>query len=401
MKRKIHIMIICISLLILLTGCWNRRELNELAIVTGLGIDKSGDQFIVSTQVVNPREISTKGGSSTGKTPVIVYKKKGTTIFEAIRKITTVSPRKLYFAHLQILVLEEELAKKGIGETLDFLLRDHELRTDFYIVIAKGTNASNVLKVLTQLENIPTNQLFASLETSQKTWAPTISITLEQLSSEIVSDGIETNITGIVIDGDVQTGGEQENVQQIESSTKMQYKGIGVFKDDKLIGWLDEDESKGLNYVLGKVKSTIVNVPCKNKGKTGIEVIRTKSDLKTRLSNGTLKGTVKLQVEGNIADVECRTLDLKKTKTISDIEKKTENIIKGQIEKALKINQEEYKTDLFGFGKALHRSEPVYWKKVKKEWKQKFSDMPVTVEVNVKIRRIGTIGDSPLNKIKE
>ncbi|WP_066288005.1 Ger(x)C family spore germination protein [Bacillus sp. FJAT-29937] len=399
MKRNILMIVTVISILIILSGCWNRRELNQLAIVVGLGIDKSEDQYLVTAQVVNPAEIAKKG-SGGGKTPVIVYQEKGETIFQAIRKITTRSPRKLYFAHQRMLVLGEDLAKEGIGEAIDFLSRDPELRTDFYIVVAKDSKAGDVLKVLTHLETIPANKMFASLETSDKEWAPTVTVTLDKLISDLVSDGINPALTGIVIKGDLEEGESLQNVEKTGLNTKLHYLDMAIFDNDKLIGWVNDDNSKAVHYATGKVKSTLGVISCPKGGKIGIEVKRTKAELKANVKNGEPKGSVKVRVEGNVADVECRGLDLKQTKTIYELEKQGEKALKEIIESAIEVIQKEYQSDVFGFGEALHRSDPVYWKKVKKDWGKIFSKMPVTVEIDVKIRQTGTIGNSPINEIE-
>jgi spore germination protein KC len=394
-RRKIGVLVIIVLLLILLSGCWNRRELNELAITVGMAIDKSEDQYVITTQVVIPGAVTaTRAGVQ--KLPVKTYTEKGNTVFEAVRRMTTVTPRRIYFPHLRFLVIGEELAEDGIGEVLDFLSRDHELRTDFYVVVSKDTKAENVLKVLTVLEDIPANKLFSSLEVSEKAWAPSIAVTLDELISEIVSEGIQPHLSGIRIIGDVQEGEKLNNIQQIDPDVDLQYSNLAVFKGDKLVGWLNESESKAVNYVLGNIKSTIGEVSCpEEKGKVAIEVIRTKADLKAKVENGSPKGTIEIKVEGNVGDIQCKKLDLMKTKTIDDLEKKSNKEVKKLIESSIKSVQEEFKVDVFGFGEAIHRSNPDYWKKVKKEWDEEFIDMPVEVKVDVKIRRIGKIGNSP------
>jgi spore germination protein KC len=95
---------------IFVTGCWSRHELNDLAIAVGIGIDKIGDRYQISAQVVLPSQIAgSKGGSP--QAPVNLYKATGSTVYEALRKITTISPRKIYISHLRILVLGEDSVK--------------------------------------------------------------------------------------------------------------------------------------------------------------------------------------------------------------------------------------------------------------------------------------------------
>ena len=67
-----------------------------------------------------------------------------------------------------MLVIGEDLAKEGIGESLDLLSRDWELRSDFYVVIAKDMTAEEILNVTTTIESIPANKMFNTLKTSEK-----------------------------------------------------------------------------------------------------------------------------------------------------------------------------------------------------------------------------------------
>lgn len=271
----------------------------------------------------------------------------------------------MYLAHLRIVIIGEELASEGISEALDFLSRDHQVRSDFFIAVSKDTRAEHVLKVLTSLESIPANKLYDALETSEKAWAPTFAVTLDDLIADLVSDGINAKLTGVIIEGDIQKANSQ-NVQQTKDRTELKYKGIGVFKGDKLAGWLDEDESKGLTYSLDEVDSTIVKVKCQDEGKAGIEIIQSKGEIKAQLKNEIPKGTITVQAEGNVGDVACRSLDLTKADTLTELEKKVEKDIKSKIEKTVTAAKEKYESDLFGFGEALHRSHPDYWKKPKR-----------------------------------
>ncbi|MEH7334738.1 Ger(x)C family spore germination protein [Neobacillus drentensis] len=399
MNRKFLLIIISLCSLFLLTSCWNRKELNELAIVVGMGIDIVDDKFVVTVQVVNPGEIAESQGGG-GKSPVVVYQEKGNTLFEAIRRITTVSPRKLYFSHLRLLVLGEEFAKKGIAKTLDLLSRDPEMRTDFYIVIAKNKKAGDILKIVTTMERIPAQKVFESLLSSEKAWATTIQITMDQLIYDIISEGISAKLTGIKLIGGVQEGENLENTQQTKPNAFLKYDSIGVFRKDKFIGWLSENESKGLNYALGNVTSTVVTIPCPQKGKTAIELIHTTSELKTEVSDHKPKGIIKITTVGNVGNVQCKTLDLTKPETIRFLENETRKNIEHTIYKSLYAAQKKYKIDPFGFGEALHRSNPDYWHLIQKDWLQIFENMPVEIDVKVKIHNIGKIKNSPLNEIK-
>lgn len=403
--RKIAPLLVLVGIsAMLLTGCWNRRELNELAISLAMGIDKEGDQFVVTHQVVNPGEVAgSQGGGATGS-PVTVYQGKGKTVFQANRKITKTAPRKIYAAHIRVLVIGEEFAKEGIAKALDFVSRGQEFRTDFHILLVKGGKASDVLKILTPLETIPANEIFDTLETSERAWAAAGTIQLDQLINDLVSKGRHPFLTGIQIIGDRKAGNEVANLEAIDVPTRLSISNLGVFKGDKLVGWLTEDESKGHNYITGRVTSTVMAIPCRKEGdpeSVAVELIRAKEKVTAHMENGKPKIRVQIEGEGNVAEVECSQLDLSKTKTIAEIEKKTNERVEENVNQAIKATQEKYKADNFGFGEVVHRENPKYWRKVEDHWDEVFAGIETEVKADIKIRRTGTVGDSFLNELKK
>lgn len=400
MNRKFIMLGMLILVLAVNTGCWNRRELNELAIEVAVGFDKAGDQYRITSQVVDPGEVAAKEGGS-GRTTVITYQATADTPFEARRKMTTMSPRKIYSAHIRMVVIGEELARDGIKNFLDFLSRDHEHRADFFIVVAKGTSAENVLKILTPLEKIPANELFDSLKTSERAWAPTSGVTLHDLLSDLVSKGKHPVLTGLKVKGSQEIGESKENIEVMDTPTQLQYTGLGVFKKDKLVGWLNETESKGYNYIMDNVKSTVGHIRCPKGGKAVLEVIRSKADMKGKVKNGKPEADVEIRLEANVGEVECKGLDLTQTNTIYEMEARSAEKIKEFAEKTIKKAQKKYKADIFGFGEAIRRADPKFWKQIEKNWDQEFPDLPVNVKVDLKIRRTGTVSQSFLKDLEE
>ncbi len=127
--KRLDLLLIALLFLTLLAGCWDKKELNDLAIAVGLAIDKSEGGYKLSTQIVNPSEVSPQANSS-GITPVTVRSKQGKTMYEAIRRLSLTNSRRIYTSHLRLLVISEEVAKEGITEVLDYLSRDKDFRAN-------------------------------------------------------------------------------------------------------------------------------------------------------------------------------------------------------------------------------------------------------------------------------
>lgn len=382
-----------------LAGCWDRKELNELALTMGLGIDKVGNKYVVTAQVVNPGEVSSQKGGAGSRAPVITFESKDQTVYEAIRKMTKESPRKIYASHLRILVIGESVAREGIGRALDLLSRNQELRTDFYVLIAKGTTAKKVLNVTSSLEKIPSNNMFYALKTSEKAWSATRTVTLDELINELVTPGKEPVVTGVVIKGDKEKGKKLENIMKTNPDAALFITHLGVFKKDKLIGWLNQVQSKAYDVITNKEKTSAVGVPCPKGGWSVYELLRSNTKTKVKMKKGKPEIHLKITAEGNVGEVECQ-MDLMKTSTIRQWEKNFNQQTETIFTKAIKEVQKKYKADIFGFGETIHRENPKAWKTLRKNWNDRFADLPVHIKVDAKVRRVGTIGNSFLEKVK-
>jgi len=391
MKLKEISAILIILPIIFLTGCWSSREINTLAIAVCIGIDKVGDDYLLTQQIINPKTIASK--KPTTEAPVILYSATGKDIFEALRKLTSECPRKIYASHLRMVILGEEVAKEGLQNFLDFFARDHEFRTDFYFVVAKGTTANNVLSTLTPIESIPGIEMYDSLKASEKSWAPSKAVRIIELINTIISDGKNPVLTGIELTDGENKSNSTDALKKSNQIKKPRYTGLGAFKKDKLVGWLDEEESKAYNYILGNVKSTVGYTNYGKDVKITFEVTNAKSAMEASLINGKPAIDVEISVKQNFGSVK-GNFDVSKEENKKILNELSEKKIKSMCEKVVKKAQSELKTDIFGFGEVIHRKYPKQWKKMKDDWNVKFQDLPVNITVKIKTEKLGQITKS-------
>lgn len=395
MKKNIIIMSLIILILIL-SGCWSKRELNELALVAALGIDLIDDEYAISAQVIDPSQVSSKQSAS-GHAPVVTYHAKGKTVFEAVRKILALSPRKLYFAHLQLVVIGEELAENGLRDTVDFLARDQEIRNDFTVIVSQKATAKDVLNVLTPIEKIPANKMLNSLKSMQDAWGSTLVVDIEDLVTDLGVNNQYFVLSAIEVLGDKSLGIDQTNVERIETPVKLKFMGLAIFKEDKLLGYLDEYESKSLNYLNNKIKSTIEIIGCPSKGELSTEITQSKTKTTGVIRDGKPTINISINVVQNVAEVNC-DMDLTEMETIDWINKQTAEHIKKYINQLLKILQKNYQADVLDFGEAIHRADPTEWKKIKDDWQTIYPEVEVNVKVNVNTQGLGTMQNSKLKE---
>jgi spore germination protein KC len=402
MKAKWFLIIVMLlGIAPLLTGCWNRRELRDLSIVAAMGVDKvpKTNKFRVSFQVINPGTVATglvAGGGAGIATPVSVYTGTGENLFEAIRKASQKVPRQLFFAHLQLLLIGESFAKQGINDLFDFFERSHEIRLTTTVLIAKGSDAEPIVRVLAPLEKIPANDIAGKLKTTSKVWSENIGVELDDVIRPLESEG-EPLISGVKIIGDPEAGNKSSNLRQTDVRTRVDITGIALLKDGKLKRWLNGEEGRGTLWIRNKMKGTIINLDCKDKKNAlAIEIVRSHTKVKAKVQNGKPVFHIQIREEGNVSETRC-PLDLSKVEEIAKLEKQLALETKKEVMKAVKVAQSE-QSDIFGFGEAVHRTNAKAWEKMEKEWGKMFAESKVDVTVDAFLRRTGMRLKSYLSK---
>ncbi|RXZ80059.1 Ger(x)C family spore germination protein [Paenibacillaceae bacterium] len=398
MKRVSTAILVGCLVMTLFTGCWNRRELNELGILSGAAIDKVGDEYQVAAQVVIPDQVSMR--STKGGTPVTMYKASAPTLFEAFRKLTTTSPRKIYTAQIRVLVLGESIAREGIAKVMDLLVRNPETRTDYVVVIAKNTEAENVLKVLTPLEKIPADSLFDSLDTAAKIWAPITKVTADKLVDQFTAKGINPVLPGVGIINEVHIDKSSSFMEKIDYPIKLKFSGLAVFRKDKFVGWLGTNEGRGYNYITNNVEASVNNLPCQDGNLLSFEIIRSTTNMKSRLVNDEPIIEIKLEIEANISEISC-DIDINNPHNIEVLEKNAADKIEKLMQHTVQLVQKKYKVDIFGFGQSIYKNYPDKWKLLEKDWDSHFANLKVAYDVRFHIRTTGMTTNTLERTMKE
>ncbi|MEA4894808.1 MAG: Ger(x)C family spore germination protein [Oscillospiraceae bacterium] len=375
---RLYRIVICFLACALLSGCWSSHELNELGIVVGVGIDKAeNDTVKITAQVVKPGLISSggKSGGGSGDEAYANFEETGRTVFAAIRGITNQSSRKMFFPHSQVLIIGRSAAEDGITKYLDFFMRDPGTRLNVYVLIAQN-DATEILDTKSKLERVPANSISLTLETEFRAASQEMDIRLRDFKERLQLKTVAPVAPMIEV--------SEENGKKTA-----ELNGTAVFKGDKLAGTLDKSESRGLMWVLGKVKSGIIEVECCEGNLVSIEIIRAKGEFSPELADGKVKIKVKVFAEGNIGE-DTGTKDLSDLTQVAFLEQRGAEVIKSEIMAAFK-KAKELDADVFGFGESVHQRYPKEWVSLEDKWDEIFGEIEVEAEVEMKLRLMGRI----------
>ncbi|WP_339801497.1 Ger(x)C family spore germination protein [Paenibacillus sp. FSL R5-0744] len=396
-------LMIALQFTLMLSGCWERKELNEVAFVLGIGIDKAETGYTVSMQVVIPSAISSQssgGGGGTG-VPVVVYKFTVPTFYDAQRMLNLDSSRTSYLGHIRVLVIGEELARSGVAEILDVFKRSREPRMDFYVMVARDTTANDVLNVLTPMDKLPANKLFSSLDNSYKDSAKTVAVTLDDFIENLLAEGEHPVLTGVEVMGDPKEGGDKSNVERTMPKARLEYHTVAVFRKDKLIGWLNEGETIGYNYINDKVTSHSGPITGEDGKPIVIEAIQASTKRKVKIIDGEPHIYLDVKTLCNIEEVHS-TENLESESTIKRLEKETEERIIERMQDTVEQVNNRFNVDIMGFGQSIYHASPKAWTKLQqKKGDDYLKSLPIHYSASVVINRVGLTDNSFLEKIKE
>ncbi|KRE03592.1 spore gernimation protein KC [Bacillus sp. Root239] len=405
MKRKGFFLLLMMAITILLTSCWSKKELTDLAIVAAMGIDETKDgRFHITLQIINPGNVAggMQGGGGSQSPPVTIYSASGDNIVEASRRASGRISRRLYYAHTNLVVVGERLARKeGLNTLIDGLDRDPEFRNTSTLVIAKNSTAADLVKTLTPVDKIPANKVLKTLEFTERKWGENVKTSLQEVMKSIESPGRGAVVSGFRLVGNPQQAQKLDNLQESAPAATLRASGIAVLKQGKLVDWLYGKPARGTVWMLDKIQGTDINIDWAGKKEAiAYQTVRQKTSVSAKVKNGKPYISVHTRVEGDIGDMEV-PIDITNPKVITKMEQSLRKEIKKELRVAIERAQRN-KTDILGFGEVVHRTRPNQFKKLKKEWNDVyFPKLDVDIKVEAYIRRAGLRNKSFLSGVKE
>lgn len=377
-----------ILLLPLLSGCYNYRELNELGITTAVSIDYKDNNFYVIAEVINP--IKQQDASSSNNSPFINYNSSSSSLQDAFRKVVLESPRQLYAAQLEIIVLSEEVVNNHLEEVLEYFARDPESRTEIKIIVAKTEDSTKAITLQTLLTSLSSSNIINSLDLQSKVLGMSYPVTLNELLNMYIDPYLEVVLPSMTLYGNYEIGDEKENITTSSPKAIVKIDGSTITKDNKILGYLDLEESKILNLINGKLKETIIKMNYYD-GYIIFEPNRIKVSRELDIKNN----IIKINISGYSKTKEIQSnIDLKDPKEVEKLNKALNMELEKKITDTFNSIREKYGTDVFGFQELYYRTNYKYFKENCTNWYENiYPKIKLEVKANVRLYEKGnTLG---------
>ncbi|MCX8130183.1 MAG: Ger(x)C family spore germination protein [Clostridia bacterium] len=422
-NRMISILIITLFLGGILSSCYDRREIDDLAYIISIGIDKGKTNKLKMTlQIAVPKAIGGNGGGGGegGNEAVEMVTLETPTIYSGMNMANNLVSRQLNISHTKLMVFSKEFAKEGMQDIINALPRGREARPSLYIAVSKGSAEEFIKAVNPKIEVNPAKYYELMFQSHKYTAFTARSdfyrfyTGMKALYTQPVAILAGVNRYESSGDFDVahSSAGEKGRVQPLEgdfkagsipreSKLKSEIMGLAVFKGGKMVGELDGEETTFYTMVTGEFNRAFITIhdPIE---KEKFVILDTKKSrrpqYKVEVKDNKPHITVRIKLEADIQVIQSGR-NYEDTENTGILEEAYEGYVREGVARFLNRTAKEFESDICGFGKEV-KAKMLTWEQWHDyRWLEKYKDSSFEVEVDLKIRRPGlVIRSSPIEK---
>jgi len=368
-------LILLIALLVFMgSSCWDKKEIEQQAFVIGLALDKGvkTENIIVTFQIALPQAFVAEAQSNEPFWNISVEAADITAAEYHLSRMINQVPN---LEHCQIILIGEELARQGLDNYLDFLIRTQEVRRMVKVGIVQG-KAKDVLEIDFKTALMPSFVVAEMMSDNSKH-------TLELTNFMNVGRLHMADIMGY----------DFVLARILPLKDKLDMSGGSVFKGLKMVGWLSGEEMMGIRFLRGDVGSGSMNIelPEELGERAMLRIFEARSVMEPELRDERLIAKLKIRIEGDITEIISDNEKIGETELLNKIQNLFEDDIKKKVKRSFQKVQQEYECDPFMLKEKIKSYYPKFWKQNCSIWDEVYRSTKLEIEAKVLVRRIGEI----------
>ncbi|MEW5866760.1 MAG: Ger(x)C family spore germination protein [Bacillota bacterium] len=452
--RRAVVTATCMAVAFCLAGCWDRTEVDDIAFVTGIGLDAApGNQVYVTFHIAVPRALAGGGGPGGGggsgggtQQTTLITTLMGRSVVGVVNLMNAYVDRRPSFVHGKVIVIGEALARRGVAPYISELVRFRETRRTMFLVVAKGTAKEFMERNRPVIEQNPTKNLELLALTNRQTGLVPPSqlhrflVEMQSLGEEplVILAGVkeerpggrteqgrggQEESTGVSQDGGeggqdgVKDGQPKEPSKFPEPPPRptrtdedytagtspraggnpVEFLGAAVFRGDRMAGEISGDEVRAVLLLRGTFKRGIAasTDPFVESRYVSYDVrLARPTQIKITRSGQSFHVQVKIMLEGEVIGTQTR-VDYSNPKNLRTLEKHLAAEIKKFAQDTIKKAQTDFQADIFAFGNKARHLTTTWQQWVDLDWPEKFPRASIDVDVSVELRRTGLLFKPP------
>lgn len=378
---------------LLLSGCWDKVEIDRNVFISTIGIDAGKDikkedelKKISPEEPFGERKIErlsityaypdiSEYNAQKGSLPKDkLIKTEAYSLEDAASNATMKSSRNINIEQERLLLISNDVFNyPGVmKEIVDYMIRQPRVNRLMNVVIVDG-RVEDFMKAEIGMENNMQAYIEGLMESSERN-AAILPVTLNEFLILLSQNG-----NAIL-----------PNVKFDKDKKEISVTGSGIIKDYKIEGNLTPQETSVLEMIRGKIKGG-KKVIYRSGHPIDMEIDGVDRKMKvTNDDNGNLVFNISLDIEGRIKGYTMEDSIFSEDK-LKEIENNFSASIEQECEEVIGLTQKEFNVDPFGMRENIEKFHPFLWDKIKDKWEEKYRDAKIDVKVETNIRRIGVI----------
>ncbi|MEC0248468.1 Ger(x)C family spore germination protein [Paenibacillus chitinolyticus] len=335
-----------LAILLLLTGCWNSKDIQTMAYASALGIDYANGKYITYVQVLNFSNIAKSENNQIGtRIPIWVGRGEGKTLSESLTSIYSTSQLRLFWGHIKAVVVSEALMRKGLPDVYDMLNRYREIR---YNILFYGTNKplDKLLSQTSLLNFSPVESLLTRPEQYYSQKSLILPVYGYKFIADLNDSGNSTMLPSLTANSVVW----EEDKSKV---SLYEINGAYFFNDYKYTAWLSQEDLKGARWLQTKLERTPLDAP-KDHPMAALILENPKYTVRARLINDQVRFSILLEIDAFIDEIREQV-------TEPEIEAAAQKEIKKEILASFHKGVDK-RVDVLKLSETLYRKYPDVWK---------------------------------------
>lgn len=327
MRVSVIKLVLLFLLNLLLSGCYNYLDINNVIFVTSLiiDIDEAGKPIIYTEAFHSFR--SNETNSEKGER--IFYYASGETLFDAIREINTVASFKINYTQNKAIIFTERAARQGIKEFIDFLHRDQELLLRSYIIVFEGVNPEDLISLEIKENEYLGLLLYEMLEN------PSIgSRMVHERMNKFLNNRLKGQRVELVA---------KIKLEEDPSEKKVKVYGGAILKDDKMVDSLGEDDVINYHFLMNSIKGGLIIIPhpVDDEKRVALEILQNRSKTKSKITMEDDRVILKKEITTRTTIGETQASLTLNAETLERLKKSAEEKIKADTEALFNLYKEK------------------------------------------------------------
>ncbi|MFP3420971.1 MULTISPECIES: Ger(x)C family spore germination protein [Bacillus] len=368
MKKKAALAFLA---LILLSGCWDSTNIEELNMAIGFAVDKGdhGHKLKLSMQVLVPQKIDQE---TSVKDPTKIIETSGDSIHQIFRT-TALKSHRIFAQQLRIYLFSQELINENNFDlVINQFIRDNETRRGS-LVFMTSEKPGDMLRISDAGQ--PASSTLYDISGNTKT---TIRM-FKPVSLGDISSAMQNNVSFALPKVSVDQG-------------KLILDGASIIKNRRFLTNISPLAVQSCNLLTGDAKGGVIEFEY-DQSIYSFEIFKLKHNIEThKTANGRYQFDVSVEIDGRLSEDWNKRENAFNEKYLQEIEDVVARRLEKNVNNFVEELQNEIKADICGFYQKASIAYPKDFRKEAKHWDEIFSESDIRYKANVKIRDFGTKG---------